>query len=65
MSNSGTHIEPQAEPFIWTKGEDSSNSINPDRVQESSYSEYSLLVLPVVGIEPATPGWFHLEVPSN
>ena len=30
-----------------------------------SNSKYSLLVFPVVGIEPATSRWFHSEAPSN
>ena len=42
-----------------------SNSVNYDWVQVLSYSKYSLLVLPVVGIEPATSRWFHSEALSN
>ena len=30
-----------------------------------SYNKYSLLFLPVVGIEPATSEWFHSEALSN
>ena len=30
-----------------------------------SYNYYSLLFLPVCGIEPATSGWFHSEALSN
>ena len=33
MLNSGLHTESQTEPFIWTTGIDSSNSINHDQVQ--------------------------------
>ena len=53
MSNSGAHTEPQIEPF---KTEvDNVNSVNHERVQVLSSSKYSLLLLPVVGIEPVTP----------
>ena len=47
-SNSGVHTESQTEAFIWTTGVALlfSPSVNHDRVQ--------MLVLPVVGIEPAT-----------
>ena len=57
MSNSEVHTESQTEPFIWTTELDWSSSVN--HVQLLSYSKYSLLVLPVVGIEPATSRWFH------
>ena len=46
-------------------GVDCSNSINHEWVQVSNYCKYSLLLLPVVGIEPATSRWFHSEVLSN
>ena len=54
MLNSGVHTESQTESFIWTTRVDCSNSVNHDQVQVLSYSKYSLLFLPVVGIEPAT-----------
>ena len=41
------------------------NSINYIQVQVLSYSKYSLLFLPVVGIEPETYRWFHTEALSN
>ena len=44
---------------------DCSNSVNHYWVQVMSYSKYSLLFLPVVGIEPATSRWFHSEAFSN
>ena len=59
MSNSGINTESQTEPFIWTTGQDYSNFVSHDQVQVLSYSKYSLLFLPVVGIEPATSRWFH------
>ena len=65
MSNSEVHTESQTEPFIWTPGVDCSNSITHDQVEVLSYCKYSLLVLPVVGIEPATSRWLHSEVFSN
>ena len=54
MSNLGVHTERGTEPFIWTTGVDCSNSVNHDQVEVLSYREYSLLFLPVIGIEPAT-----------
>ena len=65
MLNSGAHIESWTEPFIWTTGIDSSNSVNYDQVQALSYNKYYLLFLPVVGIEPAMFRWFHSEALSN
>ena len=65
MSNSGSHTESQTVPFIWSKGVDCSNTVNNDRVQILNYSKYSLLVLLVVGIVPATSRWFHSETLSN
>ena len=58
MSNSGVHTESRTEFFIWTTRVDYSNSLNHDRVQVLSYSQYSLLALAVVGIEPATSRWY-------
>ena len=53
----------------WTlylnKGEDWSNSVNHDRIQVLSYSKYSLLVLPIVGIEYEASRRFHAETPSK
>ena len=54
MFNLGVHTESQTEPFIWTTRVDRSNSIKHDQVQVLSYSKYSLLDLPVLGIEPVT-----------
>ena len=54
-----------SEPFIWTTGVDWSNSINHNHIQVLSNSKYSLLFLPVVGIEPETFRWLHLEALSN
>ena len=65
MSNSRVHKESQTEPIIWTTWVESSNSINHDRVQVSSYSYYFLLFLSVLGIEPATSKWFYSEAVSN
>ena len=65
MSNSGDHKESQVDPFIWTTGVDCSNSVNHELVQVLSYCKYFLLVLPEVGIEPATSRWFHLEALSK
>ena len=66
MSNSGVHTEFRTEPFIWTIGVDrGSNSVNHDQIQVLSYCKYSLLFLPVVGIEPATSWWVHSEAPTN
>ena len=65
LSNFGFHTESRTEHFIWITGVDSSNSVNHDQVQVLSFSKYSLLFLPVVGIEPATSRWFHLEALSN
>ena len=36
-----------------------------DQVQVPIYSKYSLLLLPVVGIEPETSRWFYSEALSN
>ena len=49
------------ESFIWITGVDCPKSINQDWVQVLNYCKYPLLVLPVVGIEPATSKWFHLK----
>ena len=65
MSNSEAFIESRTAAFIWTTREDCSNSVNYDWVQVLSYSKYSSLLLLVVGIEPATSRWFHLEALSN
>ena len=54
LSNMGVHTESRTIPIV-----------NYDRVQVSSYSKHSLLVLPVTGIELATCRWFHPEAPSN
>ena len=60
------HTESQTEHFIWTTGEDCSNSFNHDRVQVLSYCKYSLLfLLPVAEIEPVTSRWFHSVALSN
>ena len=61
--NLGAHTESQTELFIWTTGIEFSNSVNHDQVQVVSYSKYSLLVLPIVGIKPATFRWFLSETP--
>ena len=58
-------IESWIELFIWTTGVECSNSVNHDWIQVLSYSKYSLLVLPVVGIEPATTWGFYPETLSN
>ena len=65
VSSSGVHTESQTEPFIWVTGVDCSNSINHDQVQVLSYSLYSLIVIPIIGIEPATSRWFHSKAPSK
>ena len=65
MPNSGVDTESRTEPFIWIIWVDHSNSIYHDQVLVLSYSKYSLLVLPVAGIEPSTFRWFHSEAPSN
>ena len=65
MLTSRVHTESRTEPFIWTTGVDYSNSVNHDWVQVLNYCKYSLLFLPVVGIEPATSRWFHTETLSN
>ena len=57
MSNLVVHTKSRTEPFIWSTGIDCSNSVNHDHVQGISYCKYSLFVLPVVGIEPATSTW--------
>ena len=54
MLNSRVHTESRVEPFISITIVNYSNSVNQDLVQVLNYSKYSLLVLPVVGIEPAT-----------
>ena len=61
----GSHTESQTGPFIWTTGVNCSNSLNHDRAEVLSYSKYSLLFLPVVGIEPATSRWFHSDTLSS
>ena len=40
-------------------------SINDNRAQKLNYSKYSLLFIPVVGIEPATSRRLHSEVIFN
>ena len=40
-------------------------SLNLDQARVLSYCKYSLLFLPVVGIEPVTARWFHSETLSN
>ena len=40
-------------------------TVNHDQVQVLSYSQYSSLFLPIVGIEPVTSRWFHSEELSN
>ena len=65
MSNSRVHTESWTELFIWTTGIDYSNFVNHDQAQVLSSSKYSLLVLSVAGIEPATFRWFHSEAFSN
>ena len=52
-------------PLFEPQGVNCSNSVDHDRVQMLSYSKYSLLVLLVVGIEPATSRWFYSEAFSN
>ena len=52
VQDSGVHTESQSELFIWTTGLDCFNSVNYDWVQVFSYRKYSLLFLPIVGIEP-------------
>ena len=64
MSNSGVFTESRTEFFLWTTGVDSSKSVNHDQIQLLCYVNYSLLVLPVVRIEPATSRWFPSEAPS-
>ena len=54
MSNPVVHTELQTEPYIQSTGVDCFNSVYHDQVQVLSYGKYSLLFLPVVGIEPAT-----------
>ena len=54
MLNSVVNAESRSEPFIQIMGIDCSDSLIHERVQVLSYIKYSLLVLPVVGIEPAT-----------
>ena len=51
--------------YLNSRGLDCSNSVNHDWLQVLSYSKYSWLFLPVVGIEPATSRWFHSEILSN
>ena len=65
MLNSLGHAEFQTEPFIWTTEVDYSKSVNHEWVQVLSCSKYSLLLLPVVRIEPVTSRWFHSEALSN
>ena len=65
ISNSGVHTESQTEPFIGAMGVDFSNSVNHDQVQVLSYSKFSKLFLPVVGIKLATFRLFHMEVLFN
>ena len=65
VPNPGDHTKFRTEPFIWTTGIDYSNYINHDRIHVLSYSKYSLLFLPIFGIEPATSRWFHSEALSN
>ena len=63
------HVEVHTElwtwPFIRTGEVDCSKTFNHDWAQVFSYSKYSLLILPVVGIEPAASRWFHTVAPSN
>ena len=68
MLNLRVHKESRTEPFIRTTGVNCLNSVNNDRVLLLHYSKYSVLVLPVVRIEPAFSRWFHLGgtfQPSN
>ena len=58
-------MDSRTEPFIWTTGVDSSNSVNYDQVKVLNYSMHSLLILPAAEIEPATSRWFHSVTPSN
>ena len=63
---SGAYIDSWTEPFIWITGVDCSYSVNHDWVQWLlTYSKYFLLILPVIGIEPATSRDFHSEALSN
>ena len=64
MLNFVVHTESRTEHFIWTTGVDCSPSVNYDWVQVLS-SKYSLLFLPVIGIEPATSRSFYSHELSN
>ena len=62
--------QPDGLTFMWTcesttRWVDFSNSVNHDRVKVLSYNKYSLLFLPVVGVEPAISWWFHSKVLFN
>ena len=65
MSNSRVYIESRTEPFIWTTRVHCFVPVNYKRVQVLRYRKFSLLFLPVVGIEPATSRWFHSEALSQ
>ena len=54
-------MELRTKPFIQSIGVDHFNSFDHNQVQVLSYSNYSLLFLPAVRIEPATSRWFYLE----
>ena len=59
MLNSGAHPELRTELFFQSTKVDFSNPANHDLVQGLNYS--IPYYLPVVGIEPATSSWLHLE----
>ena len=65
MSSSRANTEPWPEPFIQPKGLGSSNSVNHERVQMLSSSNYSQLILPLAEIGPATTWWFPSEALSK
>ena len=51
--------------FMSNSGVRTAKSVNHDRIQALSYCKYSLLFLPLVGIEPATSRWFNSEALPN
>ena len=65
VSNSRVHTESRTEPSILTTGVACFKSVNYVGVQMLRYNKYSLLVLPVVGIEPMTSRGLHWEIPSH
>ena len=54
MSHAGVYTKTRAKRLLLPPGVDYSNFVNHNQVQVLSYTNYSFLPLPVVGIEPET-----------